>query len=109
VAAAAAARPAYRHPGRGCGRQVDRGVRYHGGDQQLQLRQQPEPLGRERGPLPHRDDDVKARQLRGQVRGVGDVPVEGPDLPRAERGPVGAGQRGVLVIVEDGDAHGRGS
>jgi hypothetical protein len=81
---AAAAGAAHRDAGRGRGRYVDRRVAHPGGDEQPQVRQQPEPLGGERRPLAHRDDHVERPQLGRQVRGVGDVPVKRHDVGRAE-------------------------
>jgi hypothetical protein len=100
------ARAAHGDPARGRRRQVDGRVGHAGGDQQPQPRELPQPLGVERGPLPHRHDDIERLQRVDQRLGPRDVRGEDVDLgPFPDRGPVRAGQRNLLIIVEDRDPH----
>ena len=102
------ARAAYGDPAPGAPRvQVDGRVGHAGGDQQPQLRELAQPLGVERRPLPHRHDDVERLQRVDQRFGPPDVRGEDVDLGQfPDRGPVRAGQRNLLIIIEDRDPHG---
>ena len=86
--------------------QVDGRVGHAGGDQQPQPREPAQPLGVERGPLPHRHDDIERLQRVDQRLGPRDVRGENVDLgPFPDRGPVRTGQRNLLIIIEDRDPH----
>jgi hypothetical protein len=100
------ARAAHGDPAKGRRLQVDGRVRHAGGDQQPQPREAAQPLGVERRPLPHRHDDVERLQRADQRLGPRDVRGEDVDLgPFSHRGPVGTGQRNLLIIIEDRDPH----
>jgi len=82
--------------------QVDRRVHAARRDQQPQLRQPLQPRSRERRPLPHRHDDVEAREPLDHRVVASDVIVEHRHLDGvAERLPRRAGERHALVVVED--------
>jgi hypothetical protein len=86
--------------------QVDGRVRHARGDQQPQPREQAQPFGVERRPLPHGHDDLEGIQRVDQRFRPRDVRGEDVDIGQLpDRGPVRAGQRNLLIIVEDRDPH----
>src|SRR5512146_1162684 len=103
-----AGRAADCHSGGRAGRHVDRGVAHPRGDEQPQVRQQPDPLRGERRPLAHRHDDVERPQFGREISGVSDVTGERDDL-RSERFPAGTAERRVLVVIEYRDLQGNTS
>ena len=103
---AEAAGAAHGDPARGRRRHVDGRVGHARGDQQPQPRQPGQPVRVERRPLPHGHDDVVRLQRADQRLGPRDVLGEDIDLGQLpHRGPVRAGQRNLLIIIEDRDPH----
>ena len=87
-----------------CGRRRGRWRRCGaGGDQQSQVREAFEHLGREPGAFAHRDEHVEARQGRDDRVAPGEGLGEDGDLA-GQAGPVGQFRGDALVVVEDRDA-----
>ena len=84
-------------------------LRKTGRGDQLQSRQALDDRPRQRCALAHDADHVERQQALDNFVEIGQMVIENGDhgLP-GERRPVGHLQRHVLIIVQDGDAHGVG-
>ena len=89
-------------------RQIDGRVGAAGGDEELEIGKLFEQRARKRCALAHDDDDRESGEASGERVLVPEVVGEDQDVEIArDRGPIGHGEGGILIVVEDRAAHHR--